>query len=85
MPPTIEVLHRETPEPTVPLRNFMEQMTESVVNFAETLMAFLCAKRVKPFAGLPVQVGLIPEEQRASKKVRYGYVVWMGDQLVRAS
>ncbi len=85
MPPTIEVVHRETPEPIVPLHNFMEQMTDSVVNVAETLMAFLCAKHVRPFSGLPVQVGLIPEEQRANKKVRYGYVVWMGDQLVRAS
>jgi hypothetical protein len=85
MPPVIEVEHPETPEPVVPLLNFMEQMTESVVNVAETFIAFLCAKHVRSIAGMPVQVGEVPEDQRANKKVRYGYVVWLGSQLVRAS
>ena len=85
MPPTIEVVHAETPEPTVPLLIFMEQMTESVVNVAESLIAFLCAKHVRSVGGLPAQVGEIPEDQRDNKKVRFGYAVWLGDQLVRAS
>jgi len=85
MSPTIEVVHQETPEPEVPLRQFMQQAIKSLVNAAESLMAFLCARHLKPLAGLPIQVSEVPEGQRANKMVRYGYVVWMGDQLVRAS
>jgi hypothetical protein len=84
-PPFIEIIHPETPEPAMPLFSFMEQMTQSVVNVTENFIAFLCAKHVQPITGFPVEVGLIPEEQRSNKMVRYGYVVWMGNQLVRAS
>jgi hypothetical protein len=84
-PPTIEVVHSETPEPEIPLYNFMEQISESLLNLTELLIAFLCSKNVQNIGGLPVQVGEVPENQRRNTKIRYGYVVWFGDQLVKAS
>jgi hypothetical protein len=84
-PPTIEVIHSETPQPRVPLRQFMEQISRGLLNVSESLTAFLCSKHVQELHGFPVQVAEIPEEKRRNKKVRFGYAVWMGDQLVLAS
>lgn len=85
MPPSIKVVHGETPQPIIPVDNFMEQVAQSVLNLTEQLIAFLCSKHVQNIGGLTVQIGEVPEDQRGNKKIRYGYVVWFGDQLVRAS
>jgi hypothetical protein len=83
--PTIEIIHNETPEPRIRLLTFMEQMTSSLLNVLEDLMAFLCAKHVTGRAGISIGVYEIPIEQRANNHVRIGYAAWFGDQLVRAS
>jgi hypothetical protein len=85
VPPTIEVVHPATPEPTIPLRNFMEQMTDSISRLTESLIARLCAQHVNAVGPVPVQVGEVPDNQRKNKRVRYGYLAMMGNQIVRAS
>ncbi len=83
--PTIEVVHPETPEPTIPLGNFMEEVVESVIDLTEQLIVFLCSKHVQNIAGLNVQIGEVSENERGNKKTRFRYVVWFGDQQVRPS
>jgi hypothetical protein len=85
MPPTIEIVHQETPEPRIPLVDFMDQVVDGVLNLTEQLIAFLCSKHVHDIPGLEVQVAEVPENQRVNKKTRFGYVVWFGDQIVRTS
>ena len=47
-PPTIEIVHEQTPEPVVPLTIFMDNMVGSVVNLGEQTMAFLASYHVMP-------------------------------------
>ena len=46
--PSIEVIHKETPEPRAPAANFMAATLKSVLNMGEYLMAFLAATNVQP-------------------------------------
>ncbi len=71
--PAIEIDFRDTSQPPVALSSYNAKVIESMINVFEHLIAFLCSKQVQPFAGLPVEVGLIPEDRRLNKHVRYCY------------
>jgi len=59
--PTIAIEFRDTAQPPVALSVYKMKIVESMINAFESLIAFLCSKQVQPYGGLPVQVGLIPE------------------------
>jgi hypothetical protein len=80
--PTIEVVHRDTPEPKIPLLDFMHQMLSSILLVGEQLMAFLASRHV--MTGWEDKVGVVdfPEGQRRHPHVRYYFAMNMGGTLV---
>ena len=83
-PPMIEVRHHKTPVPRMPVEHFMSQVCEGFVSTVEMLMVFLCARHIRQEGAMPVQVMVLPEEQRRSG-VRFCYGVMIGGQLVPMS
>jgi hypothetical protein len=81
-PPTIEVIHPKQPEPEIALHSFIEQMTDQFITTTELIMAWICAKHTKESA-FGIGVGLIPEDQRQNKNVRYGYVMNFNGKIQR--
>lgn len=75
LPPLIEIVHPKTPQPPVPIVDFMSQITESLVDIVELMLVFLCNRHIRPIQGFPVQVHEFPEDRRRTKNVRYGYGV----------
>jgi hypothetical protein len=80
-PPTIEVVHDQTPEPIVPLTIFMDNMARSVVNVGEQTMAFLASFHVMPGWEETVTVWYFPEGQRRHPHVRYYFAMNMNGQM----
>ena len=82
LPPMIEVIHPKTPLEKVPVGAFFSQALQNLVRIVELMIVFLCARNVKSFGGIPIQVMEIPPERRRSPHVRYGYGALLGGQLV---
>jgi hypothetical protein len=81
-PPSIEVIHPETPQPPVPLLALMEHIADQIATAFEVMLAHLCGANVQPFAGMPLGVIEYNENQQKAFKCRYGYATRMGDQIV---
>ncbi len=81
-PPTIEIVHRDTPEPDLPLVMFMHGMLVSILEAGEELMAFLASRHVMPSWENKVSVVDFPEEQRRNPHVRYYFAMNMGGALL---
>jgi hypothetical protein len=71
--PAIEIKFRDTTQPPISIADCMPLTVQSMVNFVEDLMAFLCSKHLQSFCGVSIQVGIMPEERRRNKYVQYGY------------
>ncbi len=72
LPPMIEVIHPKTPLKKVPVGAFFSQALQNLVSIIELMIVFLCARNVKSFGEMPIQVMEIPPERRRSPYVRYG-------------
>ena len=81
-PPTVEVIHAETPQPPVPLLAVMEHIADQLATAFEVMLAQLCNTNVQRFAGMPLGVVEYTENQQKAFKCRYGYATRMGDQIV---
>jgi hypothetical protein len=81
-PPTIEVVHAETPQSPVPLLVLMEHIADQLSGVFEIMLAQLCNMNVRPVAGMPLGVVEYNEDQRKAYKCRYGYATRLGDQIV---
>lgn len=82
VPPTIQIVHPKSPHEETPVSMFFSQALQYVVDIVELMIVFLCARHVKPVAGMPIRVMEIPPEKRKSPHVRYGYGALLGGQLV---
>lgn len=82
VPPLITIIHPKTPLEAVPVSALFNQASSEIINIVELMLVFLCSRKVEPFAGFPVQVYEIPEDQRRSKHVKYGYGIPNGDTIV---
>jgi hypothetical protein len=51
-PPSIEVIHPDTPQPSVPLLSLMECIADQLATVFEVMLAQLCGANVQPFAGM---------------------------------
>ncbi len=85
LPPMIKIIHPQTPLEKVSVSAFFSQTLQAIVNTVELMIVFLCARHVKSFGGLAVQVIELPPERRRSPHVRYGYGAMLGDQIVPMS
>jgi hypothetical protein len=81
-PPSIEVIHPETPQPSVPLLALLEHVADQLAAVFEIMLAHLCGANVQPVAGMPLGVMEYDENQQRAFKCRYGYATRMGDQIV---
>ena len=80
-PPTIEIVHPKSPMDSVPVNAFFTVNLEATIQIVELMVVFLCARHVRPFGGLPVQVEEFAPEQRRSPHVRYGYGTNIGGKI----
>ena len=78
--PTIEINFRKTRQPTVPVSTFMTDVIESMIVGFELMIAHLCSKHV--YGPLPITVGVLPENRRGDKHVRYCYGTYYGEDFV---
>jgi hypothetical protein len=81
-PPSIEVIHPETPQPSVPLLALLEHAADQLATVFEVMLAHLCGANVQPFAGMSLGVIEYDKSQQKAFKCRYGYGTRMGDQIV---
>ena len=71
--PTIEVNHRGSSVERISISTFMPLVSKSLLDTFETLVAHMCNKHMKPFAGMPMQIGLLPEDVQNAWHVRFAY------------
>ena len=67
IPPTIEVIHPKSHQPPIAIARFMTDVIEQTSGIFELMIAFMCAKHVQTFAGMPFQIIELPENQRPQK------------------
>ncbi len=81
-PPCVEVVHKETAQPSVPIQALMMHMTEQLAVGFEVMLAQLCNFNVKPFAGLTL--GVIQHDDKLQKafNCRFGYASRMDDRVI---
>lgn len=81
-PPSIEVIHPETPQPSMPLLSLLEYVADQLATVFEVMLVHLCGANVQPFAGMPLGIIEYDKNQQRAFKCRYGYATRMGDQIV---
>jgi hypothetical protein len=69
--PSIEIDFRGTKQPALSISQFVAEATEKLLQTFELTLTHLCSKNIQPFAGIPIYVGLIPEDRRQNKHVRF--------------
>ncbi|MFT6905758.1 MAG: hypothetical protein ACJAS1_002416 [Oleiphilaceae bacterium] len=82
VPPLITINHSKTPLKATPVSVFFSHTSDEIICIVELMLVFLCSRKVKSVAGLPVQVYEKQEDQRRSKYVKYGYGIPNGDTIV---
>lgn len=86
LPPSIEVIHPNSPQPPMPILSYMTQVREQITDMTELLLALLCDRHIQGPDCFPIQVLEIPESHRQFKAQRFGYGACTEDgQLVWAS
>jgi hypothetical protein len=78
-PPTIEVSFRGSSLARCSISSFMEQIRTHLLDTFEMLIAHLSAKHIKPFAGMPMSVGLLPQDVQEARHVRFAYGMYDQD------
>lgn len=81
-PPSIEIIHPETPQSSVSLLGLMEQITNQLATVFEIMLVHLCDVNVQSFAGMPLIVIEYDENQQKAFKCRYGYASRIGNKLI---
>lgn len=76
-PPLISINNRDTKLEPVPLIMHMAESIQSMIDFLESMIVILCSKNVGTFAGFPIQMRVLPEDQRRNPHMRYSWLVQM--------
>lgn len=71
--PTIEVNFRGSTLPRYRISSFMSQVERQLVDTFEMLSVHMSSKCMKPFAGMPMQIGPLPEDMQNAWHVRFAY------------
>lgn len=82
VPPLVTINHSKTPLKATPVSVFFSSTSCEIISIVELMLVYLCSRKVKPFAGFPVQVYEMPVDKRRSKYVKFGYGVPNGDTIV---
>lgn len=78
-PPTIEVDFRGSTLERCSISSFMEQVRACLLDTFELLVAHMSAKHMKPFGGMPMSLGLVPDNLQATWHVRFAYGMYDQD------
>ena len=78
-PPTIELDFRGSLLPRCRISSFMEQVKTHLLDTFEMFAAHMSSKQAKPFAGMRMDVGLLPEDVQASWHVRFAFGMYDQD------
>lgn len=81
-PPSIEIIHPNSPQPKMPILGYMANIQENITDFTELLLALLCSRHMKETGIFPIQVLEIPTDIRQIKYLRYGYGIYTEDDRV---
>ncbi len=79
-PPTIEINFRNISQDRCSISWFMEQVTKRLLDAFEMITVHMCSKSVQPFAGMPMTIGLLPEQFRTAWHVRFAYGAYYEDE-----
>jgi hypothetical protein len=79
IPPTIEVDFRGTSVTRCSIASFMVHVRTHLLDTFEMLVAHMSAKHMQPFAGMPMSLGLLPENLQAVWHVRFAYGMYDQD------
>ena len=71
--PSLAISFRKTEIPKAPVYLLMQEMMIGLVEVYENLLAFLCSKNIEAFAGIGVELCILPEERRRNKFVKFFY------------
>lgn len=71
--PTIEVNFRGSSLERTHISDFMSQVAKHLLDAFEMLAAHMSSKHMKPFAGMPMEIGLVPEDVQNAWHVRFAY------------
>ena len=72
-PPTIELDFRGSALPRCRISSFMAQVENHLLDTFEMFAAHMSSKQAKPFAGMNMIVGLLPEDVQESWHVRFAF------------
>ncbi|MCX5543041.1 hypothetical protein M3A49_26730 [Paraburkholderia sp. CNPSo 3076] len=71
--PTIEVNFRGSSLERTRISSFMSQVAKHLLDTFEMLAAHMSSKHMKPFAGMPMEIGLVPEDLKNAWHVRFAF------------
>lgn len=71
--PSIEIDFRGSSHDRCPISWFMEETTKALIDCFEMIVVHTCSKKMQPFAGMPMSVGLLDENYRKAWHVRFAY------------
>jgi hypothetical protein len=77
--PSIEIDFRKSRHQRCSISWFMEETTKALLTSFEMIVIHSCAKHMKPFAGIPICVGLLAENYRKAWHVRFAYGTYNQD------
>jgi len=80
-PPTLEIVHPETPEPKIEVGLFMRDVLKSTLSVGENLMAFLASTNMAPDWSKHTIVMEFPPEKRRIRHVKYYYAMNFGGEM----
>jgi hypothetical protein len=71
--PTIEVNFRGSSLERTSISSFMSHVAKHLLDTFEMLVVHMSSKHMKPFAGMPMEVGPVPEDVQSAWHVRFAY------------
>lgn len=71
--PRIEVNFRDSSLESISISSFMSDIEIHLLDIFEILVAHMSSKHMKPFAGIPMEIGLVPEDVQDVWHVRFTY------------
>ena len=72
-PPTIELKFRGSTIDRCRISTFMQQAATMLLDSFEMIAVHMSSKRSQPFAGMPLVVGVLPDDVQAAWHVRFAY------------
>ncbi|MDE3022812.1 MAG: hypothetical protein KGI54_13305 [Pseudomonadota bacterium] len=72
-PPSIEIDFRKSSQERCSISSFMEAITREIPFYFELMIVHMCSKNMKPFAGMPLTIGVLSDDYQNAWHVRFAY------------